>query len=157
MASATRPRPVVRSLFVLLALAASLVLAACGSASATPKPTFGPVTLEGTDWRLISYMSPTGTNYTVPMSVTPTAKFAGGQFSGFAGCNTFSGPFTQDGDTVKIGPLAGTQMACQEPLLGVELAYTQALAAVNTAAAAGDTMRLVEKGGFSALEFVRAK
>jgi len=156
MTPVTRTRRASRLVFLSLALVASLVLGACGSAAATPTPTFGPVVLDGTSWVLISYMTPDGTNYTVPMSVSPTAKFSGGQFSGFAGCNTFNGPYTQDGETIAIGPLSGTKAACEPPLSVVEAAYVQALGAVNTAMAAGSTLRLVEQGGFSALEFVRA-
>ena len=143
-------------LVVLTALLVATLVAACGSAGATPQPTFGPMELNGTNWVLISYMTPDGTNYTVPMSVSPTAKFNAGQFEGFAGCNTFSGPYTQSGETIAIGPLAGTKQACEAPLSGVEAAYVQALGAVNTAKAAGTTLRLTESGGFSALEFVRA-
>ena len=156
MTPVTRTRRASRLVLLSLALVASLVLGACGSAAATPTPTFGPVVLDGTNWVLISYMTPDGTNYTVPMSVSPTAKFSGGQFSGFAGCNTFTGPYTQSGETIAIGPLAGTKMACEQPLLGVEAAYVQARGAGNTATAAGTTLRLTEQGGFSALEYVRA-
>ncbi len=141
---------------VLLALVATLVLGGCGSAAATPTPTYGPVTLEGTEWVLLNYMDATGAVFTVPMAVTPTAKFAGGQFSGFAGCNTFSGPYTQDGETIHIGPLAGTKMACDEPLTAVEIAYVRALEVVNTARAAGDSLLLNDSDGNNALEFQRA-
>jgi len=33
--------------------------------------------------------------------------------SGFAGCNNFSGEYSTDGETIKIGPLVSTKMACK--------------------------------------------
>ncbi len=152
----TRFRPTRMLGLAVLALAATLALGGCGSATATPKPSLGPIDLEGTEWVLLNYMDATGAVFTVPMAVTPTAKFSSGQFSGFAGCNTFSGPFTQEGDTIHIGPLAGTKVACDEPLTVVEIAYVRALELVNTARAAGDTLLLNDSDGNNALEFTRA-
>jgi heat shock protein HslJ len=147
-----------RLVLVPLALALTLVVAACGSGgtAATPTPTFGPVNLDGTDWLLVSYMTADGTNYTVPMAVTPTALFSGGTIDGFAGCNKFNGPYVQDGEKIKIGPIGATKVACDQPLAVVEAAYLQALSVVDKAVAAGDTLRMSQTGGFTGLEFVRA-
>jgi heat shock protein HslJ len=41
-----------------------------------------------------------------------------GRIEGFAGCNTFSGPYIVSGETVKIGPLISTRMFC--PAMAVE-------------------------------------
>ncbi|WP_459947150.1 META domain-containing protein [Desulfocastanea catecholica] len=41
-----------------------------------------------------------------------------GRIEGFAGCNTFSGPYMVSGETVKIGPLISTRMFC--PAMAVE-------------------------------------
>ncbi len=38
-----------------------------------------------------------------------------GVVSGSSGCNTFSGPYTNSNQTISIGPLATTLMACVEP------------------------------------------
>ena len=58
----------------------------------------------------------------------PTLAFADdGTVSGFAGCNTYGGPFSTDGGTIAIGPLAATEMACQGPGSGIESVYLPAL------------------------------
>ena len=38
-----------------------------------------------------------------------------GRVAGSGGCNRFSGAYTQEGDTVRIGPLMSTRMACADP------------------------------------------
>lgn len=149
-----RPSPV-RLLVVLASLLA--LVAACGGASATPTPSLGPIELDGTSWRLISYLSPDGTNYTVPSSVTPSLDFKDGQISAAtAGCNTATGPYTQDGTAIAIGPIASTKMACAEPMNTVEVAYLQALSVVDTATGNATTLLLRKADGFTALELVRA-
>ena len=58
----------------------------------------------------------------------PTIAFgADGTASGFAGCNTFSGPYSTDGAAFDIGPLITTKMACQAPGGSVESAFLTAL------------------------------
>jgi heat shock protein HslJ len=147
-------QPLARLLIVVASLAA--LVAACGGASATPKPSLGPIDLNGTSWRLISYLTPDGTNYTVPSAVTPGASFANGQFSGDTGCNQANGPYTQDGTSISIGPVATTKKACQEPMLTVENAYLAALAAVDTAVGTDTTLLMKSSKNFTALEFVRS-
>jgi heat shock protein HslJ len=71
-------------------------------------PTNG--TLEGTSWTLIAYRK------TRPIAgTTITALFQGGQVSGSAGCNSYRGPYTISGNTITVGALATTKMACLEP------------------------------------------
>jgi len=80
-----------------------------------------------------------------------TVRFESGRLSGFAGCNNFSGSYTLEGDQLKIGPVASTQMACPEPGSSVETAFHKALSgtlrysvdgdALQATTAAGDTLR----------------
>jgi putative lipoprotein len=53
-----------------------------------------------------------------------------GTMSGNGGVNTYSGPFTVDGTSVTIGPLASTMMAGPDKLMTQE---TQLLAALQNA------------------------
>ena len=107
-------------------------------------------------WLLLKYLSPTGTSFTVPSAVTPIATFQGGQFTGTtSGCNTANGPYTQDGTSIAIGPVASTKLACQEPMATVEAAYLQAISVVDTAVGNADRLMLRKADGFTALEFVR--
>jgi heat shock protein HslJ len=149
-----RPRQLGRLLFTTLALVA--VVAACTGAAATPAPSLGPIELNGSSWRLLSYLSPTGTSFTVPSSVSPSATFKDGQFSGQTGCNTVTAPYTQDGTKIAIGPLTSTKVACDEPMNTVEAAYLQALSVVDTAAGTDTRLILKKSDGFTALEFVKA-
>ena len=43
-----------------------------------------------------------------------TAVFTANSVSGDAGCNTYSGPYTINGSSLKIGPLASTMRACAD-------------------------------------------
>jgi heat shock protein HslJ len=142
----------------LVALAIGLMVVtlvgACGSSSATASPA-GPGGIEGS-WRLLRYTTPDGREFTVPAAVTPGITFANGTASGNAGCNTFTGPYTINGGTIAIGPLATTKMACQDPMATVETAYLQALDQVTEVSADGDNLKLSAPGDRPALVFVRA-
>lgn len=62
----------------------------------------------------------------------PTIEFAAdGSVSGFAACNTFHGNYTIDGQTLTLGPLSSTKVACERPASAVEAAYLEALAGVT--------------------------
>jgi heat shock protein HslJ len=59
---------------------------------------------------------------------TITAEFANGEVTGSAGCNTYNSTLSSDGgQTMTVGPVITTQMACPEPILDQELAYLTAL------------------------------
>lgn len=55
-----------------------------------------------------------------------------GMASGHSGCNRFSGSFTEDRETITIGPLASTRMACPGELMTLETDYLQALGTATT-------------------------
>jgi len=161
--------PIRRTIPMLLAVLAILV-AACGSSAATPTaapasaaPPAGPLELAGTSWRLTKYLSPDGAVFTVPAAVTPLAEFTADQMSGNTGCNTFNGPYTlgagnaTDGQALELGPLMSTQMACEEPMAGVEAAYLAALDVVDMAAVLQDgSLQLWDSGGKTTLVFTPA-
>lgn len=112
-----------RGLWVVMALMLMLVLAACSTAGTTPSLTDGVWTWQ--DWTDAS-----GTT-TVPNPENYTLDFAtDGTFSGMADCNSFSGTYTQDGDTFTIVPGPTTLMACPEGSL--DSVYTQTLAQVGS-------------------------
>jgi heat shock protein HslJ len=65
--------------------------------------------------------------------IVPTIAFGvDGTVSGFSGCNTFTGTFTTDGSTLRLGPLATTEIGCQRPASVVEADYLNSLAGVAT-------------------------
>ncbi len=145
-----------RPVLVFLAILA-LALAACGGSqpTSTPVPS-GPLDLAGTQWLLIKYLSPDGAAFTVPAAVTPRAAFTADAMSGNAGCNTFDGPYTLEGDNLKLGPMVSTKLACQEPIASVENAYLAALAVVDKAALLDDgNLQLWDSEGKTTLVFLR--
>ena len=46
---------------------------------------------------------------------TITATFEDGQVRGSAGCNSYSGSYQVSGDTIAVGKIAITEMACLQP------------------------------------------
>jgi heat shock protein HslJ len=74
-----------------------------------------------------------------------TAHFEGGRISGFSGCNQYTGGYTLNRDSVVIGSLAGTLMACSEPQMVLEKAVMGALTGTLGYAITGDRPRLSHK------------
>jgi heat shock protein HslJ len=109
-----------------------------------------PTPIEGAAWRL-TQLPGTQSAALAQLNRPVTVRFESGRLSGFAGCNNFSGSYTLDGDQLKIGPVASTQMACPEPGSSVETAFHKALSgtlrysvdgdALQVTTAAGDTLR----------------
>jgi heat shock protein HslJ len=152
----TRRRGLPMALLLAPALVAAGVLAACGTsdgtqAATTTEPEALP--LEDTSWGLVSYAGGSGAATEVPDGVTATALFADGTVSGSGGCNRFTGPYELDGDTISIGPLASTLMACVEPQGSVEQAYLAALEQTAGYQTDASTLDLLDGSGDVVLTF----
>ena len=125
--------------WLLLALAAAMLAGACGGDDDGPP-------LEGTEWALASGVD-------VPEDADPpTLLLEDGNASGFGGCNTFTGGDELDGDSISIGPLAGTLMACEAQKMAVEGAYMPALEAADAWSIDGDEL-VLSSGGEETLRF----
>jgi len=81
--------------------------------------------LEGTEWTLVDGVD-------APGDSVPTLTLADGSASGFGGCNTFNGGYDLDGDSITIGPLAATLMACEDDKSAAEAVYLPALEAADS-------------------------
>ena len=128
--------------WLLLALAAALLAGGCGGDDDGPP-------LEGTEWALASGVD-------VPEDADPpTLLLEEGNASGFGGCNTFTGGYELDGDSISIGPLAGTLMACELQKMTVEGAYMPALEAADAWSIDGDEL-VISSGGEETLRFSSA-
>lgn len=58
----------------------------------------------------------------------PTLEFQeGGRLSGKSSCNSFFGSVTVAADSIRIGEIGSTLMACPEPIMRQETAYLKAL------------------------------
>lgn len=89
---------------------------------------------------------------------TLTAIFTADQVSGSAGCNTYSGGYTIDGTTLKIGPLASTMRACSEEAVNEqEQQFLAAMQASTTFDLTGDILTLKVDGGENQVTLAPAK
>lgn len=126
----------------LLALAGSvLLLAGCGDDGSDAEVPF-----EGTYWVCQEFVVDGELEALVPESHMDIT-FEGVSASGSSGCNNFSGEYTLDANSITIGPLNSTLMACDDPLMEQE---THFLAAISSAAewhVAGDTLTLYDADG----------
>ena len=66
--------------------------------------------------------------------------------SGRAACNSYGGDVVVENGDVKFGPLAMTEMACDEAIMASEAAYAAALPEVRAATLAGDQLTLTGPG-----------
>ncbi|GAB4445852.1 MAG: hypothetical protein Kow0031_28430 [Anaerolineae bacterium] len=82
--------------------------------------------LDGTNWTLLELSESQPALADAPI----TLGFAGNQLNGNGGCNGYGGDFTLGEDNpfvLTVGPLISTQMACPDPIMDLETAYTSAL------------------------------
>ena len=98
-----------------------LLLSACQSGPSVAAGSTGaaasPAAVQGivdTDWKLVQLEGqPVGMSMmNKPLTLRFTAS--NGRVTGFAGCNTFSGSFSQTPDRLIFAPLVMTRMACSE-------------------------------------------
>ena len=104
--------------------------------------------LEGIPWVVASGLDVEGWE-----EAAPSATFEGGRVAGSTGCNRFTGPYTLDGESLALGPLAQTMMACLPPRDAVERAYVAALERVARWRADDGELALLDANGDELLRF----
>ncbi len=118
-----------RYALVLLSMAFA---AACdqqgGSPDADPEPAVPPAAtpqITGTEWMLVEL---DGSPAPLGAGDRPATLLLGdsARASGFGGCNRIAGKYELSGDSVRIGPLISTKMACDRGM-ELERAYGTAL------------------------------
>jgi len=117
----------------------------------------GRASLQGA-WDVTSVLYDDGIRSVIG-GTTLTARFgAGGHLSGSSGCNTFAGPYDQQGLKLGIGPLASTRKACTTPegAQGQERGYLAALEAVVRFEQAGNRLTLFNAKGQLAVTLERS-
>jgi heat shock protein HslJ len=84
-------------------------------------------------WVLVAY-GDAGNPVVVEAGTVATAVFArDGNLSGSGSCNNFNGGYeADDNGNISVGPLASTQMACEENVMAQETAYLGALQGAQT-------------------------
>jgi heat shock protein HslJ len=104
--------------------------------------------LEDTPWVLTS-----GTGITLPASVAPSALFSAGEVRGSTSCNQYSAPYELDGDSLDIGQLTMTLIACVPPREAIEREYVRALGQVAGWAVDGEELMLSDADGGELLRY----
>lgn len=108
--------------------------------------------LAGTSWNLSSIDGAAPAEGGQPASIAFTDE---GRVAGSSGCNRFMGGYTLSDGALAFGALAGTMMACPEPLMQQEQAFLAILGAASGHSVAGDTLTITADDGRS-LVFTRA-
>ena len=78
--------------------------------------------------------------------------FANGTIEGFGGCNDFSGSYTVKGDSLTVGPLMSTMMACPDPAGTFETQFMTALQNSTKWSVSAGTLDLRDDGGAQQVE-----
>lgn len=126
----------------LVWMGAALALAACMAPQA-PGGGGAAEPLAGTSWVLaeLNGQPPVA----APDDRTPTLSFGADDLraGGNGGCNQFSGPYTQNGVSLRFGPLVSTRRACvDEAANRQETAYLRALESTTRFSVSGDQLVL---------------
>ena len=87
---------------------------------------------------------------------SPSALFADGTVGGSTGCNRYTASYTLDGDSLELGTIASTQMACPPPADAVERAYLDALGRVTGWRTDGEELVLVDEDDAELLRYAAA-
>ena len=121
-------------------------LSGCCRVPARNAVAVAPAALEGTAWKLNEITGPKPAS-AAGLTRPATLRFESGRMSGYAGCNNFSGSYSVEGGGLRVGPVASTQMACQEPGASVERAFHQALTGTLQYSIDGDALTLTSSSG----------
>ena len=71
------------------------------------------VSLEGTDW-MLGGIAQDEAIVSTAIDADITATFEGGTVGGSAGCNTYTADYTVEGETLELGEIIRTEMACED-------------------------------------------
>ncbi len=111
----------------------------------------GDAPLEQTAWKLTHL---TGAPIPDDLPKEPHLRFdpGTGRVGGSSGCNQVSGTYRIEGDSLALGELVGTLMACERGM-ETEQAFLQALEQVTRWSISGKTLELLDDGGTAVARF----
>lgn len=129
-----------RSSSLLAGVVLAVALAACGSDDGgsgdggAGQVSTDPSELVGPTWTLDEATRGAIAEDVDQVDADVTLTFADdGTVSGGSACNTYSGPYEAGDDgSMSLGPLASTQMACDEAIMALEANYLQTLDQVSS-------------------------
>ena len=126
----------------VVALAASVLVLGCNPREAPS--TAGPIDLAG-DWQLASGMVD-GAPFPVVAASPITLIVQGTEISGRAACNQYGGVLSVVDGGPRLSMTSMTEMACEEPVMAAEAAFSAALPRVTAAARDGERLTLTGQG-----------
>ncbi|MBP7242379.1 META domain-containing protein [Amaricoccus sp.] len=107
--------------------------------------------LAGSEWRPLTIAG-----QPFPEGVEAIVQFgADGRLTGRGGCNRFTGAYSVDGETLTVGPVAATRMACPEPAMSAEAALFAAFEAVATFSRDGADLNFLDADGVPVAAFAQ--
>ena len=111
------------------------------------------VSLEGTPWKMVSYLDSKGQTVQALPGVEVTATFQDGTVAGRDGCNQYAGTYKVTGNvlTVKLGP--STMMACDPKIMTQAQGYLAALGSSATYKITGKQLQITNGGGKVAVTY----
>ena len=106
---------------------------------------YGGTNLEGTSWKLESYLCSEG-NLIAPISETkPTIAFDKEKASGNSGCNSFFSSYEVKGSSIKFGPTGSTLMYCATPgVMDQEQTIFMRLGSIKSYKIEGNKLSLID-------------
>lgn len=113
--------------------------------------------LDGSFWELQNYRDETGASVNVLPETQINAKFNAIEIGGNAGCNTYFGSYTLDGERIYIGLLASTEIFCDTPagIMEQESNYLAALSDAHSFQMDEDELQFFDSGGNLILTYQR--
>src|SRR5262245_18266672 len=106
-----------------------------------------PATVEG-PWYVTGYNNGAEAVVSPVIGAEPSISFhPDGTVEGFGGCNSFGGGYSVDGDSIAIGPLHSTLIACSDEINTQEVQFLTALDAATTWSLSGSTLELRDDSG----------
>jgi len=126
------------------------------SGEATATPSESVATLENTSWQLASFGA-FGMEIPVIADSLITLEFsADGEVGGSGGCNSYSGVYQVQNDTLLFSEIVSTLIACvDEDVMQQEIDYLAALQVADRFVIAGDTLTIWYDSSSGMLTFIQ--
>jgi heat shock protein HslJ len=90
---------------------------------------------------------------------TVTARFENGEVGGQAGCNSYGGQYSLDGQQLSVSALFQTEMACMEPegVMDQESVFLQTLSQAASFSITGDQLEIQNAASETVLTFSKSQ
>lgn len=127
-------------------LASAALLCACQGTPRNGQSDAAAVPLIGTEWRLVTLNGQAAPPGAGGKPATITFGAEDNRVAGFAGCNRVAGTYQQEHDSLRLGPLILTRMACTSGM-ELEQQFTAALDAARRYQIVGRRLDLLGDAG----------